>query len=390
MISFCFRISANVAGNGGRVDLQTSDLIPQQSPARECHLIRCSHGDCGLHVLRHEEGDKRAFRHTCQPIEGGHKKQIYRLLGVVKAHCDYCDGHDPCIRKATDEEKETYFQSNEWQDPLTRKVKKKKKPNSVPNTLTVSNDSNAFPTSSTTHDVRRTLVRNNNMLNEDAPSDVVTEYGSDEALCALHGLNGMDKIGTLDEIDGVGDVDGMDRVNGMNAMNEPDIGNGHEMESVEDAKDDNDGTTNYVQTAAGGSRKRKRNELSVRNAKNAERMLTKDEIERLSFHAKLVLAKKQPPDLMDITEWCRYCGSIYSEEYADSPWGPRKLCIRHYEAWYETKQLDLSGYISEPLKAIDPGANTDSENLTAIIMNKQLSEMETGRSELDQKRSKKE
>ena len=32
--------------------------------------------------------------------------------------------------------------------------------------------------------------------------------------------------------------------------------------------------------------------------------------------------------------------------FMKGPWGPKTLCVVHYVAWFRTKKLDLSPYVS--------------------------------------------
>merc|ERR550525_2115424 len=95
---------------------------------------------------------------------------------------------------------------------------------------------------------------------------------------------------------------------------------------------------------------------------------SKDQIEMLSIEEKVAMAAGYRPELMDNDKWCRYCGSQYAAEYAESPWGDGKLCKTHCVEWKEGK-LDLKG-IEEPKDKIpiDCVQNRDADYLAQIIL----------------------
>ncbi len=49
-----------------------------------------------------------------------------------------------------------------------------------------------------------------------------------------------------------------------------------------------------------------------------------------------------------IQDWCRYCGSRYSSNFTQGPWGSKTLCTVHYISWKQSRNLDLSGYPDRP------------------------------------------
>ena len=174
------------------------------------------------------------------------------------------------------------------------------------------------------------------------------------------------------------DLDITNEVNSVDEGNEDVTTNEAVTAGATDGEVDGVSEKNTDETAH-PSRKRKRDESDDRDMSEVKKAkLNKDQIDQLSFDEKVAMALGYNQELIDKKEWCRYCGSIYSKEYEDSPWGPRKLCIRHHKAWHETKELDLSSYDKEPLKPIDGNANDDGDNLAQIIWKGQESDDNDG------------
>jgi len=247
-------------------------------------------------------------------------------------------------------------------------------------TDTVDGDNSETITTTTTTTLEETLKKKSTMTQDaekvvedqnekeqstDTMSDERTDYGSDDAAILMN-VDGIDGIGG-----GVGGIP-----NGMNG--------GNDAKNKDITKKGKDAVSNGVSNGMAElddainalvrgedppkSRKRKREETDDRNMNEVKRVkLSRDEIEKLPFDDKVAMALGYRQQLIDKKDWCRYCGSTYSTGYQGSPWGPRKLCTRHYVAWKQSKELDLSDYPTEPLKPIDCAANNDADNLVRII-----------------------
>lgn len=67
--------------------------------------------------------------------------------------------------------------------------------------------------------------------------------------------------------------------------------------------------------------------------------------------------------------WCRYCGAKTASSYSKSPWGPSKLCTKHYVAIMQKDTVNLSNHAepTDPDKPINPDANCE-----IIYMNRMI------------------
>lgn len=100
-----------------------------------------------------------------------------------------------------------------------------------------------------------------------------------------------------------------------------------------------------------------------------KRTMTVQEIRALSLDEKIALAMYLLGDWNEDEDWCRYCGSRWSRGYESSPWGPYKLCSRHYNEW-KLRKLDLTKWKYEPKEPINADENDDERCLVRMIQRK--------------------
>ena len=105
------------------------------------------------------------------------------------------------------------------------------------------------------------------------------------------------------------------------------------------------------------------------SSEEENRTMTAQEIRALSFDEKIALAMHLLGDWNEDEDWCRYCGARWSREYGPSPWGPFKLCMRHYGKW-KRGRLDLSKWKQEPTEPINAEDNNDEMCLFRMIQRK--------------------
>lgn len=69
-------------------------------------------------------------------------------------------------------------------------------------------------------------------------------------------------------------------------------------------------------------------------------------------------------------DWCRYCGSRYSSNFTQGPWGSKTLCTVHYIKWKQEKALKLDSYVTKPETPIDPTSDQERKYITTSVIQK--------------------
>ena len=74
--------------------------------------------------------------------------------------------------------------------------------------------------------------------------------------------------------------------------------------------------------------------------------------------------------------WCRYCGSRFTQMFKKGPWGRYRLCYHHFMSW-KMKKLDLSHCRKEPKEPMDKGRDTEIKYLNLMQEELKLKPVQT-------------